>query len=110
MAGDWIKGDLMGMLSTADFAVPATWSPAGDSITYAAQVILSEPDAIVLDRGGALPDVTITLAQTDFPGVSQNDIVIADGRRFRVTNPVLRSGDGAVKVLECAELAEYEVA
>ena len=114
MAGAWITSDLQGMLSEAEFAVPATWSPVGDSVTYRSTVILSEPDAMVLDRGGALPDVSITLTQNDFPGISQNDIVIVEvgvgeSRRFRVTGPVLRSGDGALKVLECAELSEYEV-
>jgi hypothetical protein len=110
MAGSWIKGDLVGMLSQADFAVPASWKPAGDATTHAAQVILSEPDSMVMDGGGALPDVVITLSQDDFPGIGQGDIVLAEGRRFKITRPVLRSGDGAVKVLECADLDEFELA
>jgi hypothetical protein len=110
MPGDFLKKDLAGMYSTAEFASLATWQPDGDAVVHAADVILSEPDAMVLNEGAVLPDVVITLPFEKFSAIDIGDTVCVGDRRFQVTKPPMRSSHGLNKVLECVELNEYEVA
>jgi hypothetical protein len=78
----------------ADHAVPAAWNPSGGAPQKTADVILDEPDELVLGEQVIVSNRQITYASTDLAGLDEGETLTVDGMLYRVRERPKRIDDG----------------
>jgi hypothetical protein len=79
----------------ADFAVPASWTPANGSPAQTAQVILDQPDDDIFGSGEISRAWSITYQATEFVGLKTSETISVNGAYYKVRE-VKALDDGAV--------------
>jgi len=82
--------------STAEFAVTATFTPAGGGASVSASVILDAPTEDILGGDGLSDEYAITYAVTDLPGIKSNATGTIGGISYKVREVRLLD-DGKLK-------------
>lgn len=88
--------DMTAFFSTAEFAVTATFTPAGGGGSVSASVIFDVPTEDILGGDGLSDEYAITYATTDLAGIKANATGTINGVNFKVREVRLLD-DGKLK-------------
>ena len=87
----------------ADFALDATWTPAGGS-AQAGKVILDAPDAMVLGDMVISTETTLVFKSAQWSGIDEGQTVVIGSASYRLRQRPQAFDDGQLVRVEVAKL------